>query len=157
MRSLNYRPWLYVALLVLAAGLRIAYGAALPRHMAAQQAEWEYFTIVFPPSRDTFVIALSDPQRIAEARRIEQGLETRRIHVLGVITTTAADYNPGWSYHYEPDTIEFFETAIEVCDASPRYVEAHLAEVGGSFLPGRRWCPWSSRVASKVFLPLILR
>jgi hypothetical protein len=40
--------------------------------------------------------------------------------------------------------------SIEVCDAATSYVEEHLAEVGGAFLPGRRWCPWSSRVIAEV-------
>jgi hypothetical protein len=46
--------------------------------------------------------------------------------------------------------ISFFEMSIEVCDAATGYVEQHLAEVGGAFLPGWRWCPWSSRVMEEV-------
>jgi hypothetical protein len=40
--------------------------------------------------------------------------------------------------------------SIEVCDAATTYVEEHLDEVGGAFLPGRRWCPWSSRVLEEI-------
>ena len=72
-----------------------------------------------------------------------------------------APYNPRWSYHLDPASISFFQCAIEVCDASPQYVEEHLSEVGGAFLPGSTWCPWSSRVAEEVdfrslFLPVVL-
>jgi hypothetical protein len=38
----------------------------------------------------------------------------------------------------------FFSPAV--CDAATSY----LAEVGGAFLPGRRWCPWSWRVIAEV-------
>ncbi len=57
-----------------------------------------------------------------------------------------ADYNPLWSYHLHPDSIDFFEYEIEVCDATIQYVEDHLNEVGGSFLPNNFWCPWCSRL-----------
>jgi hypothetical protein len=30
------------------------------------------------------------------------------------------------------------------------YVEDHLSEAGGSFLPGNRWCPWSSVLTKEV-------
>jgi hypothetical protein len=49
-----------------------------------------------------------------------------------------------------PDTIGFFEMQIEVCDANSNYVEEHLDEVGGSFLPKSFWCPWSSTLAAEV-------
>jgi hypothetical protein len=40
--------------------------------------------------------------------------------------------------------------AIEVCDANMMYVEDHLDEAGGAFLPGNHWCPWDSRVTREV-------
>lgn len=30
------------------------------------------------------------------------------------------------------------------------YVEKHLSDVGGAFLPGNAWCPWSSRLIAEV-------
>ena len=61
-----------------------------------------------------------------------------------------ASYNPDWSYHLAPESIEFFEMAVEVCDATTAYVEEHLAEAGGSFLPGNAWCPWTSKLLDEV-------
>jgi hypothetical protein len=97
-----------------------------------------------------FVIELHDEPKIAHARRIVSGEEGSKICVLGTIVPTRVDYNPHYSYHLDPSTIDFFALAIEVCDASPTYVEAHLAEVGGSFLPNSTWCPWHSRVVAEV-------
>lgn len=87
---------------------------------------------------------------IAEARRILSGDETMSIHVMGRIRKTAQSYNPGWSFHPDPDTITFFTMAIEVCDSSIVYTEDHLDEACGAFLPGCFWCPWSSRLTREV-------
>jgi hypothetical protein len=72
---------------------------------------------------------------------------------MGRIVKRPADYNPGWSFHINPDTISFFDFAIEVCDASPSYVEDHLDEACGAFLPGCYWCPWSSRLKEEITSP----
>ncbi|WP_232327477.1 BP74-related protein [Herbidospora yilanensis] len=97
-----------------------------------------------------FVIELTDQARIDHARRILRGEEKNRVHVHGRIMKRPAAYNPGWSFHLDPTTIGFFEVAIEVCDATTQYVEDHLDEVCGAFLPGCHWCPWTSRLVSEV-------
>ncbi|MGW5100847.1 BP74-related protein [Streptomyces sp. NPDC004100] len=65
----------------------------------------------------------------------------------------AASYNPRWSFHYNPETVNFFDVAIEVCDATLPYVEENLDEAGGAFLPGAIWCPWSSRLTREIKAP----
>lgn len=97
-----------------------------------------------------FVIELHDPELIKHARRVLSGEETELVHVRGTIIKEKAPYNPEWSYHLDPTTIEFFSNAIEVCDASICFVEENLGEVGGSTLPGSHWCPWSSRLLAEV-------
>jgi hypothetical protein len=97
-----------------------------------------------------FVIQLTNEQRIAEARRILSGDEEMSVHVMGRIRKIPAPYNPGWSFHLDPDTITFFTMAIEVCDASIGYVEDHLDEACGAFLPGCFWCPWSSKLTREI-------
>ncbi|ASU83850.1 calmodulin-binding protein [Nocardiopsis gilva YIM 90087] len=97
---------------------------------------------------DTFVFKLTDAAKIKEARNMLANGESRS--VMGVIIKRSAPYNPPWSYHLDPKTVEFFDQATEVCDASIQYVEDHLDEVGGAFLPGNRWCPWSSELVREV-------
>ena len=97
-----------------------------------------------------FVIRLDDPQKIAHARAIIDGSETVRVHVQGTIIPTRATYNPAWSFHLEPASIEFFAMAIEVCDSAIEYVEEHLSEIGSALLPNSHWCPWSSRVVAEL-------
>jgi len=98
----------------------------------------------------TFVIRLEDPTRIAEARAILSGDQVDRVHVSGRIVKGKALYNGAWSYHLDPESIEFFENSVEVCDATMQYVEEHLDEVGEAFLPDGIWCPWSSALTGEL-------
>ncbi|MDI1435439.1 hypothetical protein QHF89_38410 [Polyangium sorediatum] len=109
-----------------------------------------YFRFTDTNGQSRFVIELNDDAKIAHARRILSGEETRQIHVHGRILKRPVPYNPGWNYHLDPITISFFEVAIEVCDASFQYVEDHLDEACGAFLPGCHFCPWSSRLVDEV-------
>lgn len=104
-------------------------------------------------SREEAVLMLTDPTEIQHARDLIKGKATDRPHVAGKIIKRSAPYNPRWSYHLNPDTIEFFRSAIEVCDATISYVEDHLDEAGGAFLPGLVWCPWSSRLVKEIPAP----
>ena len=108
--------------------------------------EKAYFIFDYPPAPETFVFKLTDPKRIQEARDILSGKQQGKTHVSGIIVVSPAPYNPDWGFHYEPESISFFEMSKEVCDAAIEYVEEHLDEVGGAFLPGNRWCPWGSRL-----------
>ena len=71
-------------------------------------------------------------------------------HVQGTVSASRMPYNPSWSFHLTPESIGFFENQIEVCDANVANVEKHLDEVGGSFLPRSKWCPWSSQLLGEV-------
>lgn len=97
-----------------------------------------------------FIFKLASTAKIDEARQILAGAAPTKVHVLGTIVASRAPYNPAWSFHLEPDSVSFFEVATEVCDANVTYVEKHLDEIGGDFLPGNAWCPWSSRLSAEV-------
>ena len=100
----------------------------------------------------TFIIKLVHADTIAEAR--DHLANGQQISVMGLIEKEPADYNPGWSYHLVPETISLFEFATEVCDANPIYLEQHLDEACGAFLPDCRWCPWSSILERELPAPL---
>lgn len=97
-----------------------------------------------------FVFKLDDKAKIIHARKIISGEETLKVHVQGTVVASTVPYNLGWSFHLEPASIGFFEMQIEVCDANVAFVEKHLEEVGGAFLPKSFWCPWSSHVVEEV-------
>ena len=137
-------PAKIIAALVSVAMLSLS--AATPAHAAGPA----YFEFTDTNGYPRFVFQLTDQAKIAHARRILSGEETQRIHVHGRIIKRTVAYNPRWSYHLQPETIDFFEMAIEVCDSSMQYLEDHLDEAGGAFLPGGHWCPWSSRLVREV-------
>ncbi|CAO3644962.1 unnamed protein product [Cunninghamella blakesleeana] len=118
--------------------------------LATVFAEEAYFEFKYPPMPETFIFKLTDDDRIAEARKILSGEEKERVHVHGRIIKRPVPYNPRWSYHLDPSTINFFHMAIEVCDAHIQYVEDHLDEAGGAFLPGGHYCPWNSILTREV-------
>ena len=99
-----------------------------------------------------FVVCLMNRGKIEHARRILNGKEIRKRHVMGVIIKSVARYNRSWSFHLAPESIDFFEVAMEVCDANVAYVEENITEVGGSFLPDYRWCPWSSTLVREIVM-----
>ena len=107
-----------------------------------------YFQFDIPPSPQTFVIRLLEPALIQQARAILASTEGKQ--VMGKIVKAPASYNTPWSFHLDPHSIQFFDFAIEVCDASIAYTREHLEEVGGSFLPGNTWCPWGSRLKAEI-------
>ncbi|WP_196814933.1 S1/P1 nuclease [Mesorhizobium sp. L2C067A000] len=97
---------------------------------------------------NSFVFKLVNQKTIAMARKIlKTGMDR---HVQGTITVTKAPYNPQWSYSLVPESIGFFEQAIELCDANMAQVEQHLDEIGGSYLPKAHWCPWSSQLKAEI-------
>ncbi|MFI6175642.1 calmodulin-binding protein [Nonomuraea sp. NPDC051191] len=115
----------------------------------AQAADAAYFVMTDITSEE-FVVKLTDPAKIQHARDLVNGQTTERPHVIGRFLKRQVDYNPRWSYHLNTDTVDFFDVAIEVCDATIPYLEDHLDEAGGAFLPGSYWCDWSSRLVREV-------
>jgi uncharacterized protein (TIGR03437 family) len=142
-----------LALLLLLGVVNVKPGFTTPSTVVALSgatgADEAYFVFDTPPRKNLFVIKLTDPVKIQKARDILSGME-KDLGVSGVIVKEPACYNTPWSYHLDPQSIEFFEAAIEVCDGTMGYIEGHLEEVGGALLPGNRWCPWASRLVREI-------
>ncbi|HEX2296413.1 MAG TPA: hypothetical protein VHN37_14035 [Actinomycetota bacterium] len=98
-----------------------------------------FFTLGFEGRDDTFVV-FSNERRAIRAMRAEARAEDKTLIVSGIVRGRAP-YNREWSYSMGPGSIVLGEVFVEVCDASPRYVERRRK----SWL-GERWCPWSSYV-----------
>jgi hypothetical protein len=148
-----------------AAAMNLAPMRDTSRHsdaLATTDAASAYFVVGFAPEHWTFTILLTDSAKIQDARDIVNGVQTDRVSVMGTIVKAPAPYNPLWSYHLDPASIEFFQFAVEVCDAHPQYVEQHLQEACGAFLPHCVWCPYSSVIVAEMhlrelFLPIVMR
>ncbi|EAL71908.1 hypothetical protein DDB_G0269116 [Dictyostelium discoideum AX4] len=114
------------------------------------QSETAYFGLKTHGDHNDFIFKLTDSKKIQMARDILSGKESNEVHVMGRIKKRPESYNPKFSFILDPDTITFFAMAIEVCDASTIYVEDHLDEACGAFLPGCFWCPWSSKLTREI-------
>jgi uncharacterized protein (TIGR03437 family) len=147
-RNANFKRTLRVSLLLIVGVLSLSFQLP-PRVTFAAQAE-AYFVMGVQPRNDLFVIKLTDPVKIQRARDILSGKESPTTHIRGRIVKQAVPWNPPWSFHFDPQSVGFFDLAIEVCDGSPGYVESFLADAGGAFLPGNIWCPWSSRLLKEI-------
>ncbi|KAM9983384.1 hypothetical protein ACTFIY_000114 [Dictyostelium cf. discoideum] len=114
------------------------------------QSEEAYFGLKTHGDKNDFIFKLTDSEKIKKAREILSGKEEDKTHVIGRIKKSNQKYNPMYSFYLDPNTITFFDMAIEVCDATTNYVEDHLDEACGAFLPGCFWCPWSSKLTREV-------
>jgi hypothetical protein len=86
---------------------------------------------------ETFVMRARDPETIRLARESLEGRNQR--FPIGPLRRGAGGFNAPWTWHLDPDEVRMTETAIEVCDGRPSYVEAHQADYP-------TYCPWGARV-----------
>jgi hypothetical protein len=114
-------------------------------------ADARYFAFTQPACKE-FVFQLTDANLIQKALDILSGKEAKAVHVAGRIAKKKASYNSNWSYYLDPGTISFFELVGETYNADIQYVEDHLSEACGAFLPGCYWTPATSKLTREVKL-----
>ena len=130
------RCWLLA--IVAALGVGVSVGPMTSGAGAGQPGA--YFTLGFKRSNQTFVIFVREQKAIHGLRADLSKPRSERRIVSGIVRTERP-YNHPWSYTMGSRSIVLAQVFIEVCDASPNYVENHRAD-----WLGRRWCPWSSYV-----------
>ena len=89
---------------------------------------------------EQYKIRLTDPTDIEVARKLLNGNEAPRIPN-GVVVRGSTDVNVGYSWHIDPESVEFADITTEVCDGLPSDVEKGL-------LTSDRYCPWSAEVVA---------
>lgn len=87
-----------------------------------------------------FRIELVTPDLVAHAKQLLDGEEVPAIPV-GTIVRGSAGVNAPWSWHIDPDTLEFADFTTEVCDGLPEYVEDKT-------LTSDTYCPWLAKVVA---------
>ena len=114
-----------------------------------EEDEWVDFLVLDRAVNQTFVARMTNPIVIDIARG-ELEKDDGFMIVAGTIVKKPAEWNPGWSFHMMPGSIEFGDVFFEVCDANVEYVEENLADAGGAFLPNNFWCPWTSAIIEEL-------
>jgi uncharacterized protein DUF6438 len=113
--------------------------------------QWTGSATSFPEERGVIVtfrvadseqykIRLTDPTDIEIARKLLDGNEAPPIPN-GVVVRESSAVNVGYSWHIDPDTVEFVDVTTEVCDGLPSDVEKGL-------ITSDRYCPWSAEVVA---------
>jgi hypothetical protein len=89
---------------------------------------------------EEYRIRLTDADDIATARKLLAGEAAPHIPN-GRVVRGDADVNVGYSWHIDPASVEFADTAIEVCDGRPSDVEHGT-------ITSDRYCPWSAKLVA---------
>ena len=88
--------------------------------------------------REAYKIQLTDPADIEMARKLLAGEEDPKIPN-GKIVYGDPGVNQGYSWHIDPETLEFADMTTEVCDGLPSDVEQGI-------ITSDYYCPWSAEV-----------
>jgi hypothetical protein len=85
----------------IAAGL-ISAALLVSTSPANARGKLHLFEVSNGDATQSFVIALSDPEKVDMARKIVSGKTTDAAHVNGRIIKSRARYNPKWSFYLSP-------------------------------------------------------
>jgi hypothetical protein len=89
---------------------------------------------------DVFHASITNPSGIDQALALWHGQSQAKIPV-GQLECNNGTYNCGWTWRMSPASITFAEVTIEVCDATPSYVQGNCAS-----FPNATYCPWSAEL-----------
>jgi hypothetical protein len=95
--------------------------------------------VTFRVGDEEYRILLTDPADIEIARQLLAGEEAPRIPNGRIVRGDDGGVNTGYSWHIDPESVEFADFTIEVCDGVPSFVE-------DGTLTGDQFCPWSAEV-----------
>jgi len=96
----------------------------------------------FRSTNQTFKVFVTKPATIAALYALQRGEATAsipngRIHR----GSGTGAHNAPYSWHLDPTDIDMADVTIELCDGSPSYVQANIAEYVDVI---KRYCPWGA-------------
>ena len=92
--------------------------------------------------REEYKIQLTDPADIEMARQLLAGEEGPKIPN-GKVVFGDPGVNEGYSWHIDPEPLEFVDMTTEVCDGLPSDVEQGI-------ITSDYYCPWAAEVIAIV-------
>lgn len=141
MRSLRPAVVLFVLAAVVAACSTGSAGSPSPSGPASaapSSAAGRVVVTFLVAGEEEYRIELTDPADIAIARRLLAGEEAPSIPN-GIVVRGDPGVNTGYSWHIDPDSVEFADMTTEVCDGRPSDVETDE-------ITSDRYCPWNAKV-----------
>jgi hypothetical protein len=117
-----------------------AFGLAVLFSSCSTEPDPPYAEFAVQVETETFVARIADPAAIVQFREAVAG--NRVGFPAGPLRSGNGGFNSPWTWHLDPDETSLVETAIEVCDGLPSYVEAHQGDFP-------TYCPWGARVVAE--------
>lgn len=127
-----------IGMLATLSALLAACGGA-PSEQPASAAKDVVVTVRVADAEE-YRIRLTDPDDIGIAQKLLAGQAAPGIPN-GRVVRGEPDVNVGYSWHIDPASIEFADTATEVCDGRPSDVEKRV-------ITSDHYCPWSAKVVA---------
>ena len=153
MTAISRSRWILFTVLVIAAGCATASQTASPTPTPSPTADvtasptpaatpsgstGSSVVVTLQVREEEYRIELTDPADIDIALAHLAGEEAPGIPN-GRIVYGDPGVNEGYSWHIDPNDIEWADLTTEVCDGLPSDVEDH-------HISGDRYCPWSAQV-----------
>ena len=92
-----------------------------------------------------FVVMIENESVAAQARQLIGSNQS--INLNGEIARGHGGFNNGYSWHLKPNTVEFAEITMEVCDGEPSFVEENVDYFVDTV---KRYCPWGIKVKGEL-------
>jgi hypothetical protein len=89
---------------------------------------------------EQYKIEVTDPANLEIARRLLAANEDPKIPN-GIVIRDDPSVNEGYSWHIDPDSLEFVDMTTEVCDGLPSDVE-------NGIITSDYYCPWAAEVVA---------
>lgn len=97
--------------------------------------------VTFDVGGERFRAVVTRPESIDYVLGYVQGSEPQRVPNGEVVA--GGQYNAPWSWSLTPESVEFGDSTMEMCDATPSMVDANVDEWIKTV---QRFCPWSARI-----------
>jgi hypothetical protein len=120
---------------VIVVAAAVAVACASPTEPGGNTADF-----VVEAGGERFVLRTSDPATIRLATDNLEGRNQR--FPSGPLRQGDGGFNSPWTWHFDPEATRLVESAIELCDGRPSYVEQHQSDYP-------TYCPWGARVISQ--------
>ena len=99
--------------------------------------------VTFSVRDEQFKAVVTQSKSMAYVLNYLSGHETKKVPNGKLLKV--GEFNPGWSWHLDPDSIVFTDLSIELCDGRPTYIEEHEDDW---LLSVKNYCPWSAVIES---------
>jgi hypothetical protein len=98
----------------------------------------------FEASGERFRVWVTNPRTIWDLYQLQKGESTANIPNGRILRGPGrAGHNVPYRWHLDPQDITMADFTVEVCDASPSYVEENVGEFVKNV---KRYCPWDARL-----------